>query len=170
MAQGDRNLAPLPDAPAERYAWGYANAPIGGVNPRIGSTVSNDLTASREGYIPLFIPEKCINCGLCDTACPDMVFQFAPRHLPRKKTAWSTGGLTTITARAACAVWKSAPPVHSCRHSKKITRKNRIFFRISICCPTSSAIRPSVRIPGSQAILLPTKSGLTEASYKCRHQ
>ena len=25
MAQGDRNLAPLPDAPAERYAWGYAN-------------------------------------------------------------------------------------------------------------------------------------------------
>ena len=78
MAQGDRNLAPLPDAPAERYAWGYANAPIGGVNPRIGSTVSNDLTASREGYIPLFIQEKCINCGLCDTACPDMVFQFAP--------------------------------------------------------------------------------------------
>lgn len=78
MAQGDRNLAPLPDAPADRYAWGYANAPIGGVNPRIGSTVSNDLTASREGYIPLFIQEKCINCGLCDTACPDMVFQFAP--------------------------------------------------------------------------------------------
>lgn len=61
-----------------RYVWGYANAPAGGVNPRIGSTVSNDLTASREGYIPLFIQEKCINCGLCDTACPDMVFQFAP--------------------------------------------------------------------------------------------
>ena len=34
-------------------------------------------------------------------------------------------------------------------------------------CPTPSAIRPSVRIPGSQAILLPTKSGSTEASYKC---
>ena len=45
MAQGDRNLAPLPDAPADRYVWGYANAPAGGVNPRIGSTVSNDLTA-----------------------------------------------------------------------------------------------------------------------------
>ena len=78
MAQGDRNLAPLPDAPADRYVWGYANAPAGGVNPRIGSTVSNDLTASREGYIPLFLQERCINCGLCDTACPDMVFQFAP--------------------------------------------------------------------------------------------
>ena len=59
-----------------RTRWGYENAPIGGVNPHIGSTVSNDLSASREGYIPLFLPEKCINCGLCDTTCPDMVFQF----------------------------------------------------------------------------------------------
>ena len=92
MAQGDRNLTPLPDAPADRYAWGYANAPIGGVNPRIGSTVSNDLTASREGYIPLFIPEKCINCGLCDTACPDMVFQFAP-GIYREKNCMVNRGL-----------------------------------------------------------------------------
>lgn len=56
--------------------WGYENAPIGGVNIRFGSTVSNDLSASREGYIPLFIQDKCINCGLCDSTCPDMVFQF----------------------------------------------------------------------------------------------
>ena len=57
-------------------AWGYENAPLGGVNPRFGSTVSNDLSASREGYIPLFIKDRCINCGLCDSTCPDMVFQF----------------------------------------------------------------------------------------------
>lgn len=56
--------------------WGYENAPIGGTNPCFGSTVSNDLSASREGYIPLFIQENCINCGLCDSTCPDMVFQF----------------------------------------------------------------------------------------------
>lgn len=56
--------------------WGYENAPIGGTNPRFGSTVSNDLSASREGYIPLFIQENCINCGLCDSTCPDLVFQF----------------------------------------------------------------------------------------------
>ena len=58
--------------------WGYSNAPLGGVNPHIGSTVSNDLSPSREGYIPLFLPEKCIHCGLCDSTCPDMVFQFLP--------------------------------------------------------------------------------------------
>ncbi len=73
-------------APEEKYpqiayeeqmnSWGYKNAPIGGVNPCYGSTVSNDLTPSREGYIPLLIKERCIHCGLCDTTCPDMVFQF----------------------------------------------------------------------------------------------
>lgn len=41
-----------------------------------GSTVSNDVSASREGYVPLFHQEKCIQCGMCDTACPDMVYQF----------------------------------------------------------------------------------------------
>lgn len=57
--------------------WGYATAPIGGVNPRSGSTVTSDLSPSRQGYIPIFLKERCINCGLCDSTCPDMVFQFA---------------------------------------------------------------------------------------------
>ncbi|MBQ8383051.1 MAG: 2-oxoacid:acceptor oxidoreductase family protein [Clostridia bacterium] len=58
--------------------WGYANAPLGGANPWFGSTVTNDLSPSREGYLPLFLPEKCIHCGLCDSTCPDLVFQFTP--------------------------------------------------------------------------------------------
>lgn len=60
----------------EQSEWGYANAPIGGINPRFGSTVVADLSPSRQGYIPLFIQERCINCGLCHSTCPDMVFQF----------------------------------------------------------------------------------------------
>lgn len=57
--------------------WGYENAPIGGINLRAGSTVISDLSPSRQGYIPIFIKERCINCGLCHSTCPDMVFQFA---------------------------------------------------------------------------------------------
>ncbi|MBE6813670.1 MAG: 4Fe-4S dicluster domain-containing protein [Ruminococcaceae bacterium] len=72
--------------------WGYENAPLGGANPHFGSTVSNDLSASREGFIPLFLPEKCIHCGLCDTACPDMVFQFLPGEY-RGKPAMMNRGL-----------------------------------------------------------------------------
>lgn len=56
--------------------WGYATAPIGGINPKAGSTVAADLSPSRQGYIPIFIKERCINCGFCDSTCPDMVFQF----------------------------------------------------------------------------------------------
>lgn len=61
----------------EQGEWGYENAPIGGINPRFGSTVISDLSPSRQGYIPLYIKERCINCGLCHSTCPDMVFQFA---------------------------------------------------------------------------------------------
>ena len=57
-------------------AWDYQTAPIGGINPHFGNSVINDVSPSRQGYIPVFIKERCINCGLCDSTCPDMVFQF----------------------------------------------------------------------------------------------
>ena len=170
MARGDRNLAPLPDAPADRYAWGYANAPIGGVNPRIGSTVSNDLTASREGYIPLLF-RKNVSTADCVTRHARIWSSSLLRHLPRKNCMVNRG-LDYYHCKGCLRCVEVCPHRRTRAGTrKKITRKNRIFFRISICCPTPSAIRPSVRIPGSQAILLPTKSGSTEASYKCRqHQ
>ena len=71
--------------------WGYKNAPLGGINTQFGSTVSNDLSASREGYIPLFKEEKCIHCGLCDSTCPDMVFQFIQSEVKGKKTVLNRG-------------------------------------------------------------------------------
>ena len=61
---------------SEEPKWGYLTAPIGGINPNLGNSISNDLSHSRQGYIPLFIKERCINCGLCFSTCPDMVFQF----------------------------------------------------------------------------------------------
>lgn len=62
---------------SDQGKWGYDTAPMGGINPRFGNTVASDVSASRQGYIPVFIKERCINCGLCDSTCPDMVFQFA---------------------------------------------------------------------------------------------
>ena len=71
--------------------WGYKNAPIGGVTPLFGSTISNDLTASREGYVPIFKKESCIHCGLCDTTCPDMVFQFVKGENKGKSAMLNAG-------------------------------------------------------------------------------
>lgn len=76
---------------AKQAVWGYDNAPIGGVNPRAGSTVIADLSPSRQGYIPLFIKERCINCGLCHSACPDMVFQFAKGEFKGKEMMVNQG-------------------------------------------------------------------------------
>jgi pyruvate ferredoxin oxidoreductase gamma subunit len=50
---------------------GYETAPIGGVIPYPGNMVSNDLSASRTGWMPLFTEKECIHCGLCATVCPD---------------------------------------------------------------------------------------------------
>ena len=75
--KGDKNASvPEDTGKIKRVLWGYKTAPAGGVNYLIGSTAANDLSAMREGFFPLFHPEKCIHCGLCDTTCPDMVFRF----------------------------------------------------------------------------------------------
>lgn len=94
---GIKYFEPLNDYPYIPYTepqskWGYKNAPLGGENPHFGSTVSNDLSPSREGYIPLFLPEKCVHCGLCDSTCPDYVFQFAEGEY-RGKSAMINRGL-----------------------------------------------------------------------------
>lgn len=71
--------------------WGYVTAPLGGINPRSGNTVISDLSPSRQGYIPLFIKERCINCGLCHSTCPDMVFQFAKGEYKGKEMMVNQG-------------------------------------------------------------------------------
>jgi len=50
---------------------GYETAPIGGVIPYPGNTISNDLSMSRTGWMPMFNESECIHCGLCATVCPD---------------------------------------------------------------------------------------------------
>ena len=55
---------------------GYDNSPIGGVNISFANSITNNLEGCREGFLPHYIREKCIDCGLCDVTCPDMVFQF----------------------------------------------------------------------------------------------
>ena len=53
---------------------GYANAPIGGAIINVGNTITKNLSPSRQGVLPEFIREVCIDCGLCDMVCPDLCF------------------------------------------------------------------------------------------------
>lgn len=80
-ADTKKHDAAIEDGVSKKYTQeklGYQNMPMGGLNLNFGNSVVNDLSASRQGYIPIFIQERCINCGLCDSTCPDMVFQFEP--------------------------------------------------------------------------------------------
>lgn len=61
-----------------KTAWGWRNAPIGGIAPEAGGTVLRDTRAMREGLVPVFLKEKCTNCALCEIACPDYCFVWRP--------------------------------------------------------------------------------------------
>lgn len=74
-----------------QYDWGWENAPIGGVNPLFASMANNDMTASREGKVPVFHVEKCINCGLCDITCPEMALVFGEGEYKGKQQMVNNG-------------------------------------------------------------------------------
>jgi len=74
VGKGTGNLPIIRSEPI----WGYETAPIGGILPLPGNMLSNDLTFSRTGRIPVFEIEKCVHCGLCDVVCPDLCFVWKP--------------------------------------------------------------------------------------------
>jgi pyruvate ferredoxin oxidoreductase gamma subunit len=53
-------------------AYGYLDAPIGGVLLEPGNSIAKDLSTSREGFVPELLLDKCVHCGLCDIVCPDL--------------------------------------------------------------------------------------------------
>ena len=55
-------------------AFGYLDAPIGGVILDAGNSIVKDLSTSRLGFVPAFDPNTCVHCGICDIVCPDLCF------------------------------------------------------------------------------------------------
>lgn len=55
-------------------ALGYLTQAPGGILTVTGSSILKDLSGSRQGYLPEFHIDKCINCAACDTVCPDLCF------------------------------------------------------------------------------------------------
>jgi pyruvate ferredoxin oxidoreductase gamma subunit len=53
-------------------AFGYLDAPLGGVILEPANTVAKDMSTSREGFVPELVLEDCVHCGLCDIVCPDL--------------------------------------------------------------------------------------------------
>ena len=68
-----------PGRPAQRPApaFGYLDAPAGGVILDSGNSILTDLSTSREGFLPAFDPGLCVHCGICDIVCPDLCFVWS---------------------------------------------------------------------------------------------
>jgi pyruvate ferredoxin oxidoreductase gamma subunit len=69
-----RSERPIPTPPLVTAppAFGYLEAPIGGVILEPANSIAKDLSTSREGFIPQLLLDKCVHCGLCDIVCPDL--------------------------------------------------------------------------------------------------
>jgi len=53
---------------------GYRTQLLGGVMVAQANSILKDLSGSRQGFVPEYNQEKCINCAACDTVCPDYCF------------------------------------------------------------------------------------------------
>jgi pyruvate ferredoxin oxidoreductase gamma subunit len=68
--KGGRNASHTRPAPR----FGYLTAPLGGCILEAGNSIFKDSSASREGFLPVFDRDECVDCGLCDFVCPDHCF------------------------------------------------------------------------------------------------
>ena len=67
QAEGKAFSRPMP-------LLGYKTQEIGGVLTTQANSILKDLSGSRQGFLPKFEIEQCINCAACDTVCPDLCF------------------------------------------------------------------------------------------------
>lgn len=93
FAQVAADRPPARVAAPEPHAYGYLDAPIGGVIVDPGTTVHRDWSAARLGYLPEFLRDKCIDCALCDLTCPDMCFVWEPGRDRRGQPALVLKGI-----------------------------------------------------------------------------
>ncbi|MED1469759.1 2-oxoacid:acceptor oxidoreductase family protein [Bacillus salipaludis] len=53
---------------------GFMTQEIGGAIIAQGNSILKDLSGSRQGFLPEFNRDKCIDCAACDNVCPDFCF------------------------------------------------------------------------------------------------
>ncbi len=75
---------PPPDGATAVPRWGYLTAPLGGAILEPGSTVANDLSASRQGVAPRLDLARCTHCGICDLVCPDYCLVWEAQEVSTK--------------------------------------------------------------------------------------
>ena len=107
-------------APQQRSAaaYGYLHMPIGGVIPNPGNMALKDLSASRQGFLPAFDREKCIDCAQCDLVCPDFCFVWEEGVDKRGRPAMVLKGINYQYCKG-CLKCVEACPVDALRELRE---------------------------------------------------
>ena len=94
-----------PGRPVQRAApaFGYLDAPIGGVILDSGNSIVKNLSTSRQGFLPAYDPDSCVHCGICDIVCPDLCFVWSDDGDERARRA---------AARHRLPLLQGLPEVH----------------------------------------------------------
>lgn len=77
-AQAHGAQTPAPAAVGSGPVVGWRTQPIGGILATSGNTMLKDISASRQGFLPVFHAELCVHCAICDLVCPDFCFTWVP--------------------------------------------------------------------------------------------
>lgn len=73
--------------------YGYATAPLGGTIAQAGNAIQKDLSISRQGFLPEFLRDKCIDCAQCELVCPDYCFVWEEGTDKRGRTVMMLKGI-----------------------------------------------------------------------------
>lgn len=80
------------------------------------SSIWNDVSAARSGFLPAFNRERCIHCAMCDLVCPDLCLVWDPgepggrfqRELTGVDYRYCKGCLRCVETCPASAMLKKA--------------------------------------------------------------
>lgn len=93
---------------AKPKTLGYENQPLGGAILGPNALLIN-RKSSREGFVPKFNKEACINCTKCDTVCPDDCFVWKEEVGRRDRIEMNLQGIDYQYCKGCLKCVKTCP-------------------------------------------------------------
>lgn len=108
--------------------YGYMTAPLGGAIVNPGNSVLKDLSASRQGFLPAFYREKCVDCAMCELACPDFCFVWTRNPDPNAKKGRMLQGIDYQFCKGCLKCVEACPvdALQTLRESEGYAEEHRV--------------------------------------------
>ncbi|WP_102345674.1 2-oxoacid:acceptor oxidoreductase family protein [Bacillus sp. Marseille-P3661] len=107
---------------------GYETQLMGGVLTVQANSIFKDLSGSRQGFLPHFEIEQCINCAQCDTVCPDFCFVWDEAEDKRGRKQMFLKGIDYQYCKGCLKCVEACPTsaLSDARETLDYAEKNRV--------------------------------------------